>query len=61
MAHKQHGSTCGQRLSYPSWRAELLDRAPAIVAAGGVGAEWWREEFGREPLPILRVIKGGAA
>lgn len=54
---------CGQDLPYPSWRAELLDRVPNIVARGGIGASWWRaqyvEEFGREPIVKLHVISGG--
>lgn len=56
---------CGQELPYPSWRAELLDRAPGIVAAGGPGSHFWRnefvKEFGREPWIELRVIQGGSA
>lgn len=50
----------------PEWRAELLDRAPSIVAramhsssAGArVAAEWWRREFvaefGRDPVKIAK-------
>jgi hypothetical protein len=58
-------ASCGQRLPYASWRAELLDRAPAIVARGGPGSDWWRRkfvaEFGREPVVELRIIDGGRA
>lgn len=46
-----------------AWRAELMERAPGIVAralnsaspARLASAEWWRRqfmvEFGRDPLP----------
>ena len=64
--------TCGEPLPYSSWRAELLDRAPEIVAAAERpdatpaeqgAAEVWRqyyvEEFGREPNVTLQVIQGG--
>ena len=43
------------------WRAELLERAPGIVAEGHVMADWWRrefrKEFGRDPTgPLLRLV-----
>jgi hypothetical protein len=47
------------------WRAELIERAPAIVASGKHGSHWWRDEyvkeFGREPPQPLRLIQGGKA
>jgi len=57
--------SCGQQLPYASWRAELLDRAPAIVAEGGPGSDWWRREYiaeiGRDPAFQLELIQGGKA
>lgn len=48
-----------------AWRQELREREPAIVAAGRISADWWRDEFiaefGHDPLepPRLRLIQGG--
>lgn len=50
----------------PEWRAELLERAPSIIARGlssnssmaRTAAEWWHREFvaefGREPAGISK-------